>query len=223
VIKDVFGENMLKMNAAVGPGYPDVYPAKLQYNFDLEKAKALLKEAGYEQGLELTVNVLHFWPNDMAVIQAWQTDLAQIGVKLNIQELDGGVWGKAWFDECSAHTNSEIGQISTMAVGGDYPDAWEVMAQVYPTPRLGGGKCSAIYINNPLINNLSDNILSSTDATQRQTLFQKLYDTIAEDAGAIWIGQGVDLVTLKSGIQGYQYYFSMGGNYIPLTQITLGQ
>ena len=221
VISDIFGGNMLKMTAAVGPGYPDVYAAKTQYTYDLEKAKSLLKDAGYENGFEVTLNLLHFWPNDTAVVEFWQADLAKIGVKLNIQETDGGTWGTAWFNDCTAGTAPNIGQISTMGVGGDYPSAWEVMAQVYPTPRLGGGKCSAVYINDSVVNDLYNQIANTTDTTKRQGLFQSLYDTISDDAGAIWIGQGVDLVTMRDVVQGYQYYFSMGGNYVPLTQVSL--
>ncbi|MGE5224388.1 MAG: ABC transporter substrate-binding protein [Omnitrophica WOR_2 bacterium] len=220
VFSDIFNGNMIIMNAAAGPGYPDVYPAKNQYSYDLEKAKSLLKQAGVEQELELTANVMHFWPNDTAVLQLWQADLAKIGVKLNIQEADSDTWNAAWFNKCTASTTPNMGQISAMEVGGDYPSAWELLAQVYPVPRLGGGKCSAVYINNPKINNLFNQIADTTDPAQRHTLFQNLYDTIADDAGAIWIGQAVDLVTLRDNLEGYQYYFSMGGNYIPLAQMS---
>jgi len=221
VISDIFNGNMLKMNAAVGPGYPDVYPAKAQYTYNLDQAKSLLKEAGYENGLEVTINVMHFWPNDSAVAEFWQADLAKIGVKLNIQETDQGTWSTAWFNDCTAGTAPNIGQISTMGVGGDYPSAWEVIAQVYPVPRLGGGKCSAVYIDDSALNDLFNKITDTTDPGQRQSLFQNLYDTIAGDAGAIWIGQGVDLVTMRDVVQGYKYYFSMGGNYVPLSQMSL--
>jgi len=221
VIQEIFKGNMVKMNAAVGPGYPDSYPAKTQYSFDLEKAKELLKEAGISNGFVLNVNVLHFWPNDTAVVKLWQADLAKIGVKLNIQEMDGSAWSSIWFDQCAASSDPTMGEISTMAVGGDYPSAWEVLAQVYPTPRLGGGKCSAVYVDNPLVNNLFTNLANTTDPAFRQTLFQNLYDTVAEDDAAIWIGQAVDLVTLRDAVQGYQYSFALGGNYIPLTQMSL--
>jgi len=221
VIQDIFGGNLIKMSAAVGPGYPDVYPAAIQYSYDLEKAKQLLKEAGYEQGLELTANMIGAMPNDSAVLEFWQAELAKIGVKLNIQQVDYGTWSTAWFNDCTAATAPNIGQISALGVGGDYPSAWEVIAQVYPTPRLGGGKCSAVYIDNPKLNDLFNQITNTTNAKERQALFQELYNTIAEDAGAIWLGQGTDLVTMRDVVQGYQYYFSMGGNYVPLTKISL--
>jgi peptide/nickel transport system substrate-binding protein len=220
VISDIFLGNLVKMEAAVGPGYPDVYPAKTQYPYDLEKAKALLKEAGLENGFELTVNSIGAMPNDTAVLEFWQADLAKIGVTLKIQQVDYGTFDQGWF-KCNAATAPNLGQASALGVGGDYPSAWEVLAQVYPTPRLSGDKCSVVYLDSPKLNETFNKITQSTDPTERQTLFQSLYDTIADEAGAIWVGQGMDLVTMRDTVQGYEYYFSRGGNYIPLDKISL--
>jgi peptide/nickel transport system substrate-binding protein len=220
VISDIFGGNLLPMQAAVGPGYPDVYPASTQYAYDPDHAKNLLKEAGFENGLELTVNAMHFWPNDTEVLEFWQADLANIGVKLNIQETDQGTWSTAWFSECTASTAPNIGQISTMGVGGDYPSAWEVAWQVYPSDRPGT-KCSPLYITDPWVNEQFKKISNELDPAKREALFKELYDNLADGAYALWIGQGVDLVTMRDVVQGYQYSFSMGGNYLPLEQMSL--
>lgn len=221
VIKDIFGGNLVKMEAAAGPGYPDVYPAATQYTYDLEKAKALLKEAGVTN-LEVTANVIGAMPNDQAVLEYWQADLASIGVTLKIQQVDYGTWSQAWFTDCNAPTAPNMGQISALGVGGDYPSAWEVLAQVVPNPRLGGAKCSALYVDDPVVNDLMNvKIPAAIDPAERKQLFQQLYDTLAQDSGAIWLGQGVDLVTMRDVVKGYSYFFSRGGNYIPLAQLSL--
>jgi peptide/nickel transport system substrate-binding protein len=222
IISDIFNGNLMKMTAAVGPGYPDVYPAKTQYTFDLEKAKALLKEAGFEKGLTITLNVLHFWPNDTAVAEFWQADLAKIGVTLKIQETDQGTWSTAWFNNCSASTAPNIGQISTMGVGGDYPSAWEVAWQVFPSDRPGT-KCSNVYLDDKTINSLFKQISGELDPDKRKALFQQLYDNLADLSPVIWIGQGMDLVTVRDVVQGYKYSFSMGGNYLPLADMSLAK
>lgn len=221
VINDIFNGNLIKMEAAAGPGYPDVYKAATQYTYDPEKAKALLKEAGYDT-LEITVNLVSAMPNDQAVLEYWQADLANIGVTLKIQQADSGAWGQAWFTDCNAPTTPNMGQISALGVGGDYPSAWEVLAQVVPNPRLGGAPCPTTYVDDPVVNDLMNvKIPASTDPAERQKLFQQLYDQLAEDSGAIWLGQGVDLITLRSNIKGYSYFFSLGGNYLPLAQMSM--
>jgi ABC-type transport system substrate-binding protein len=164
--------------------------------------------------------LMHFWPNDTAVAELWQSDLAKIGVKLNIKEVDQGAFSTAWFNDCTAGTAPNVGPISTLGVGGDYPSAWEVAWQVYPSDRPGM-KCSPVYITEPFVNEQFKKISSELDAGKRQILFQELYDNLAENAYTLWIGQAVDLVTMRDVVQGYKYYFSMGGNYVPLTQMSL--
>ena len=159
-------------------------------------------------------------PNESAVLEFWQADLAKIGVTLKIQQVDYGTFDQGWF-KCNAATAPNLGQASALGVGGDYPSAWEVLAQVYPTPRLSGDECSVVYLNTPELNDTFKKVTQSTDPAERQTLFQTLYDTIANEAGAIWVGQGMELVTMRDAVQGYEYYFSRGGNYIPLEKISL--
>lgn len=221
ILHDIFLGNLSRMEAAVGPGYPEVLKAAMQYPYDLEKARALLKEAGYENGLELTANRMNLWSNDAAVLEFWRADLKKIGVTLLIQELDGATWSNIWFNECAAAASPEIGPISAMSVGGDYPSAWEVLAQVFPVPRLGGGRCSAVYRDNPVINDTILKISQTTSSAERAAYFQILYDAIAEDASAIWVGQGQDLIAMRDVVQGYEYSFSKGGNYLPLQKMSL--
>ncbi len=222
VISDIFGGNLTKMSSAVGPGYSNLYSAKTVYSYDLEKAKALLADAGYANGFEVTINVMGFWPNDKAVLEFWQADLAKVGVKLNIQQIDGGTWGDAWWN-CTASTASGIGQISAMAVGADYPSAWELLAQVYPVPRLGGGKCSVVYIDNPTIDAAFTQIASVTDTNARIQIIDSVLEATAQDAATIWVGQAVDLVTMRDVVKGYSYSFAMGGTYVPLPLISLSK
>lgn len=168
------------------------------------------------------MNSIGAMPNDTSVLEFWQADLAKICVTLKIQQVDYGTFNSAW-NRCKANTTPNIGQASALGVGGDYPSAWEVMAQVFPTPRLSGDPCSIVYINDAKVNELSTKITETVDPAQRKDLFQQLYDTLADDAGAIWLGQGVDTVTLRDVVQGYQYFFSEGGNYLPLAQMSLSK
>jgi peptide/nickel transport system substrate-binding protein len=62
------------------------YQDKIIYQTDLEKAKALLKEAGYPDGFEVTMNHGDQTPNP-AVAQVIQNSLARIGVKVKLNKL----------------------------------------------------------------------------------------------------------------------------------------
>ena len=58
------------------------------YPYDLEKAKALLKEAGFAEGTEVTCIGLAGNADETAILSTIQQMWAQVGVKLNIEQLD---------------------------------------------------------------------------------------------------------------------------------------
>ena len=61
---------------------------------DIEAAKKLMKEAGFDKGMDLTLTTINSydWMNPAAVTLKQQ--LARIGINLNIQRVDLGVWIK---------------------------------------------------------------------------------------------------------------------------------
>jgi len=71
---------------AFDAGKNNVYP------YDLDKARALLREAGVS-GLETDILVIGIaQPQLLAFTQIYQASLAEIGVKLNVKNLEQAVW-----------------------------------------------------------------------------------------------------------------------------------
>src|SRR5262245_40996483 len=58
------------------------------YKYDVEKAKALLKEAGIADGTEVSSIGLAGSADEIAILSTIQQMWAQVGVKLNIEQLD---------------------------------------------------------------------------------------------------------------------------------------
>ncbi|EXL02362.1 ABC transporter substrate-binding protein [Aquamicrobium defluvii] len=89
--KALFGEKAI---LTAGPLSPRTFGADLTlqpYAYDMEKAKALLAEAGYPEGFSTTLS----YPTDMVQIQEQAqviaADLAKIGVKVELRPLDRSV------------------------------------------------------------------------------------------------------------------------------------
>ncbi len=66
----------------IGPPYKDYYLDK-KPEFNPEKAKALLKEAGHEKGLEIKFMVPS-WAQNAQIATVWAQQMAAIGIKVNI-------------------------------------------------------------------------------------------------------------------------------------------
>ena len=58
------------------------------YTFDLDRARSLLEEAGYADGFEFTVLTATTNPDGARLLQVYQADLAQLGITLNIDEVE---------------------------------------------------------------------------------------------------------------------------------------
>ncbi|MGF6799604.1 dipeptide transport system substrate-binding protein [Paraburkholderia youngii] len=90
--------------------------------YDVDKAKALLKEAGYPDGFELTLWAMPvqrpYNPNARLMAEMLQSDWAKIGVKVNIATYEWGEYIR----------RAHAGEHQAMLIGwtGDYgdPDNW---------------------------------------------------------------------------------------------------
>jgi peptide/nickel transport system substrate-binding protein len=94
-------------------------PEPKWYDQDIEAAKALLAEAGFPDGFEVTLNyrdvVRSYLPSPGTVGQDIQAQLAEIGVKVTIEVMESGAFLDA----------SDAGDLTMYMLGwgADYPDA----------------------------------------------------------------------------------------------------
>ena len=75
------------------PSFSPAYDAvkNNHYAFDLDKAKALVTEAG-ASNIELDIRVQSANPEQLAFAQIYQQDLATLGIKINIMNLELATW-----------------------------------------------------------------------------------------------------------------------------------
>ena len=72
------------------PTSQDVDPNLKPHPYDPEKAKALLKEAGYPNGFDTTFN--YGLLGDKIEVQAMAADLARVGIRAKLVELEAGTY-----------------------------------------------------------------------------------------------------------------------------------
>ena len=100
---DYFGRIFQPTYAVIPPGYfgslpKDEIPADLIYDFNPDKAKKILTDAGFGGGIELETVVSE--RNDyLALAQIGQEQLSKIGITLKLNVLDHGSWVAAIIKE----------------------------------------------------------------------------------------------------------------------------
>jgi peptide/nickel transport system substrate-binding protein len=82
----------------IGPTMTGFNPAYKPTPYDPEKAKALLKEAGYPDGFDTTFNIGHPL-GDKVMIQAMAADLARVGIRAKLVEMETGTWIRNLFEK----------------------------------------------------------------------------------------------------------------------------
>jgi peptide/nickel transport system substrate-binding protein len=217
-INGILGGHGVKLDSVAAKPYNGYAPAATQYTFDLEKAKALLAEAGHGEGLDIELYALHLFQNDQLLLEMFQADLATIGVNLEVKTMDAN----AFIGQQTAGDPQQAYPGFISNVGGDYPDAYELLALVYAKRSQPPAFCCNLeFYENPQMEEIISRVEAALDPAERQAALQEGFDLAFAEAGVVWVHNFKQLVGMRANIQGYEYNFMYGANYAPFAQMSL--
>lgn len=170
-------------------------PEEAAVGYDPEKAKALLAEAGYPDGLSLTFT---FDGQQRVTAQLWQAALAEIGVDLQLEESE---WTMRW--EKQRNDPAAAPEAYMIAWPPDVVGPYTYLFNMFhgenePLFNLG-------FYNDPAFDQLIDegNILSGTDRAAAAQKFIAAQRLLNEDAAAIFIQDIPDPHIVAADLQGF--------------------
>jgi peptide/nickel transport system substrate-binding protein len=161
------------------------------YPFDLEKAKALLSEAGYENGFETTINAVSGDAFSIGLAEIMQSDLASIGVRVTIDAKDSPRWAEASDRgefEINMHNYGRNNADPTLLFKGTV--AWR------PDENPSG-------IEDPEYLRLVNQQASVIDREQRRPLVKELIEYIQDMSFVIPVAGGVSAWAYDPKIEGF--------------------
>lgn len=195
-----------QMKSSVASNTPGFTDAGYVYEYNLDKAKALLKEAGYEKGFSFDFTLgsgFDDWEDDAVLIQA---ELAKIGVTMNINKL-----ARAQFLEKQKEKNLTA-----------YISKWTsfVNDPGYHLGFLMYGKGSSNYQNyeNAEVDKLWEEANTETDAAKRSELYMKAQELITTDAPWAYLYEYNRIVGMSNKISGYAFYPDEVIRFYPLSK-----
>lgn len=174
-------------------GIAGVDPAKAQGR-DVEKAKALLAQAGYPNGATLD---LYYGSNPTREVVAakLQQDLAEIGIELNLKPL-----------EQSVYLTEMRAQKLPMAFGGWTPDYLDVTMW---TDYFGLGDRSIafrMWFMNEEANKLATEIRTTADPAAREAATVKIQDVFIEEMPFTMLYQTQYVHAFRKDIKGFAFH-----------------
>jgi peptide/nickel transport system substrate-binding protein len=208
IIQGVYNNVGTMATAPMGPGVWGHNSDLTGWDYDVEKAKALLKEAGYPDGFKTTI-----WTNDnkerVDVAEVVQSQLKGVGIDVEIKVME---WG-AYLDATSKgeHDMFILGW-SNMTGDADYNQFF-----LFHTDAQGEIGNRSFY-SNPRVDELIDLGRKETDSAKRQEYYNEAQAIEMEEAPMVFLRNDENLMAVGADVNGF--WMSPAGIYM-LEDVTI--
>ena len=165
-----------------------------QCTYNLDKAKSLLAEAGLSNGFSFTLTVRQGRPEEEASTVIIQSELAKLGIKVNIETVQTAAW-----NERRANKTIQAGMDGYTPYA---PDPSYVLAFWYQT----GAVLNTWQYSNARVDEIAKLSSTEQDASKRQALLEEAQTIIGNDQPVVWLFHPYWNIVMRDNIQGYSYY-----------------
>lgn len=164
------GQGVIGNDQPLPPNHPfvaDLPPVA----HDVEMAKALLAEAGYPDGLEITLYTADLRPGMVATAVAFQEMAKAAGITVNIEEVPGSnYWTEHWMQSPLVVSNWSL-----------FPSADTILSLVYHS----SGPWNESGLNNADLDALIEAGRSEADPVKRKAIYAQAQQIIQTEGGTL--------------------------------------
>ena len=178
------------------PAFEKYYMPELaeKYTQDLQKAKELLKEAGYPDGFEMTITVPNNYQQHIDTAQVLAEQLKQVGIQAEIQLIE---WD-SWLSD--VYTDRKY-QSTVVGVDAAYLSGRALLERF-----CSDADTNFINFKNQDYDSLYEQVKKSTDEKEQIQLYKEMETLLCEDAANVYIQDMASEVVLRKGYGGYEFY-----------------
>ena len=164
------------------------------YEYNVEKAKELLREAGYENGFELEITVPSNYPPHVDTAQVIVEQLKEIGVKGKIIPVDWATW-------LSETYNNRKFQSTVVGV-----DASVLSAESFLARFNSDSSKNFINFSDEEYDAKYNEAQEYEDLDEQAVIYQECEKILSDRAANVYLQDMVNLVALNKDYEGYEYY-----------------
>lgn len=160
----------------VPPSMPWSNPGLLEYPFDPDKARDLLRQAGFPSGFKSEILFRLDGLGHERMAQSIQNDLKAVGIEVELKPLSMA----AFFDKVQSRRQAQMGINSWSQ---DYPDPSNFLDILLNGNRITETECqNCAFFSHPEFNQLIAQAGQSMDSTRRTSLFRQAEKLAMEQA-----------------------------------------
>ena len=185
-----------KIGSSMFPAFGKYYDESLSdlYPADIDKAKALLKEAGYENGFNMTITVPSNYQPHIDVAQVLVEQYKKIGVNAEIQLVE---WN-SWLSDVYTGRNFES---TVIGVDASYLAASALLSRFESTAAN-----NFINFKSDAYDKAYNKTLTTADDDERTALYLECEKILADEAANVYIQDLPEYVVLNKKFTGYEFY-----------------
>lgn len=163
------------------------------YDHDPDRARELLKEAGYEDGFTATLRVPAVYQAHVDTAQVLKQQLAEVGITLNIEPMEQATW----LDEVYSNANYETtitaltGKLDPDAVLGRYESTYSRNFFQYANEEY---------------DSLIEQARVEPDDGKRVEEYRRCQEILTEDAAAAFLTDPNLIVACRKDLKGFTFY-----------------
>ena len=195
IIEVTMGGAGVELTTAMSPAMGSYYDTSLDgtYSQNIDEAKALLAEAGYPDGFELTVTVPSNYLVHVNTAVELASELSAVGIDLEIEQVDWATWLE------TVYTNREY-ESTVICLTSDYAP--------YDVLQRYASDSSDNFINysNSEVDELLAEIPTLADTEAKTDLYHQILNIMVEDNASCYIQDPTTLTAVSVRLTGYSVY-----------------
>lgn len=166
---------------------PSEFP---EYTYNPQKAKELLKEAGYPNGFEFSITVAARYNFDK-IAQAMQAQLAAVGITAKLDMVEWGIFIKKWKE-------IDFDSFISLNSGSVNPDK-----QLYRTFHSTGSTNKFNYSNEE-VDELLEKGRTTTDYEERKEVYDEIQEILVDESPILFLYSPNNLYASQSSVKGFK-------------------
>lgn len=186
-----------KPAASVVPSIISGYVEQKPYAYDVDKAKKLMKEAGYEEGLKLTL----WGDNTTQEIKGMtfiKQQLEQIGIEVDVMPMDPATISDKIYVPLD---QAEINMWYVNWSASDFTMDGSLRSLLHST-MVPPTSANTAYYNNPELDKLLDEGLKDADVEAQADIYSKAQEIAWQDAPWLFLGNDQIIYSTQSWLSG---------------------